>query len=95
MTADDWISGEEEVSIRTAPYPRFQAERPSCEIDLKRVRFGFLIAFCRLHKNGDFTPDELAEIFGISRPTVYRTIKDLNKRLRDALGDFCRINDDD
>lgn len=28
----------------------------------------------RMHNSGDYTITDLAELFGISRPTVYRTI---------------------
>ena len=49
-----------------------------CEADPKRVRTGFLLAFEHLLKTGDCTPDELAKIFRISRPTVYRIINDRN-----------------
>ena len=33
---------------------------------------------CRMHATGEYSISEIAEIFSISRPTVYRT---LNRRL--------------
>jgi DNA invertase Pin-like site-specific DNA recombinase len=36
----------------------------------------------RMHKTGDYSITDLAELFSISRPTVYRTLRDTPQRAK-------------
>src|SRR5262249_11903172 len=67
----------EGVEVEPPPCSRQPTRRPSRSVDPKRVRSGFLIAFIHLLDSGDYTPEEIARVFRISRATVYRHIRDI------------------
>jgi hypothetical protein len=78
--------GGDEVWIESTPYPKKTARRASTEVDPKRVEAGLKLSLLNLLKSGDYTKGEMAKIFRISVPTLYRHIEELQKLLELADG---------
>jgi hypothetical protein len=74
--------GGHEVWADGMPYPKKSARRPSTAVDPKRVAAGFKLSLLNLLKSGDYTRGEMAKIFKISIPTLYRHIEELQRQMK-------------
>jgi DNA-binding CsgD family transcriptional regulator len=71
--------GGDEVWVDSAPHEKKPVHRSSRAVDPKRVEAGRKLALLQLLKSGDYTKAELAEIFNISLPTLYRHVKAIQR----------------
>jgi DNA-binding CsgD family transcriptional regulator len=69
----------EEAWLDSEPYPHRTVRRSSRATDPERVETGLQLALFTLVKTGDYTTDELARIFNLSRATIYRHLNELRK----------------
>ena len=69
----------EEAWLDSEPYPQHTVRRSSCATDPELVETGRVLALFTLVKTGDYTTDELAKIFNLSRATIYRHLDELRK----------------
>ncbi|ARJ44337.1 Hin recombinase [Pantoea alhagi] len=60
------ITGTILISL-TAPYTYLRGKQPKLSDKQQKE-------LCRMHGSGEYSISDLAELFSVSRPTVYRTL---------------------